>query len=311
MLDLRRLVALREVAIKGTVTEAARSLRFTPSAVSQQIALLERQAGVALVERHGRGIRLTDAAWSLVRRCDVIVAELARAEADLDAAKQSRTGSLVIGAFPTSGTSLVPTALHRFVARRPDVAIRLRELEPERSLPMLRAGELDLAICFECDLVPLADDGYEQETLFVEPMLLVHSPLRGDWKEPVDVASLRDERWIAPASDTAIHKLTVRACQHAGFEPEITSIWTDFQVVQSLAGQGFGVALVPELALDPPRTDAVQKRTSPQRTRRVFAAWRPGTARAPLVETMIEDVRAAAADLRSPTFASTSGSGGP
>ena len=292
MLDVRRLRVLREVAISGSMAGAARSLSFTPSAISQQIALLEQETGVTLLDRRGRGVELTDAARALVLRTEAILTELARANADLEAVKNSALGSLSIGAFPTSGTSVVPAALRVFSALHPEVEVQLTELQPERSLPMLIRGELDLAIGFECDLVPLPPGHYEEETLFSEPMHVIHAEGRaGPPDGPIDLHSLRDERWIVPAPGTPIHEFTVRACQAAGFEPRIASIWTDFQVVQSLAAQGFGVAFVPRLALFPPREGVVVRETTAPLRRRVFAAWRPGSSRAPLIAAIVEAFR--------------------
>jgi len=295
MLDVRRLRTLREVDLTGSLAAAARSLSFTPSAVSQQIAALEQETGVTFLHRRGRGVELTDAGKALVNRTEVILTELARADADLDAVKNAALGSLSIGAFPTSGTWVVPAALQVFTSRHPEVEVQLTELQPEQSLPMLVRGELDLAIGFECDLVPLPPGHYEEETLFSEPMYVVHAPGRpGEERGPIDLGSLRDERWIVPAPGTPIHEFTVRACQAAGFEPRVASIWTDFQVVQSLAAQGFGVAFVPELALFPPREGVVIRNTTTPLRRRVFAAWRPGSSRAPLIAAIVEAFRATA-----------------
>lgn len=280
---------------------AAESLSFTPSAVSQQIATLERETGATLVEKFGRGVRLTDAALLLVRRTETILAELARAEADLAAVKEARAGSLTVGAFPTSGTRLVPTALRLFIRKHPDVDVQLAELEPEESLPMLQTGALDIALAFECDLVPLGRGEFEAETLFSEPMLVVHSRDVSTKGTTIDLADLNEERWIAPATGTSIHSFTRRACQGAGFEPRITSIWTDFQVVQSLAAHNFGVAFVPRLALSPARNDVVVRRTSSPLERRVFVAWRRGTAKSPLVDAIV-DVFREAVDESTGTF---------
>lgn len=295
MLDVRRLIVLREIAATGSVSAAAQSLSFTPSAISQQIAALERETGVPLLERDGRGIRLTDAAHALVRRADVILAELRRAESDLEAVKDAAIGSLSIGAFPSSGTLLVPTALKALTTTHPGVDVRLTELEPEESLPMLQDGRLDLTIAFECDLVPLAHRAFEEETLFREPMLVAHAPSKFGQAEAIDLRRLRGESWIAPRDGTAIHEFTIRACQVAGFEPLVTSTWSDFQVVQSLAAQGYGVAFIPRLALDPARPGVVARRTTRRLERRVFAAWREGNSRAPLVTAALVALRAAAA----------------
>jgi DNA-binding transcriptional LysR family regulator len=291
MLDVRRLRALREVALTGSLAAAAKSLSFTPSAVSQQLAALERETGILLLEREGRGVRLTDAAHALVGRTENILAELTRAEADIEAVKAAAFGTLSIGAFPTSGTWLVPATLQAFAERHPDVEIRLTELEPEASLPMLQRGELDVAVAFECDFVPLLCGQFETETLFREPMLLVHAPGRYPERRRLDLSVLRDESWIVPNSGTAIHEFTLRACQIAGFQPNLRSIWTDFQVVQSLAAQGYGVAFVPQLALDPPRAGVVVQRALGDPHRRVFAAWQVGSSRVPLVRAMVDAFR--------------------
>ena len=302
MLDVRRLRVLREIAVTGSMAGAAESLHFTASAISQQIAALEVEAGIELLERHGRGVRLTDAARALVKRTETILAELARAEADLDAVQQASLGSLSIGAFPTSGTWLVPSTLRHFAARYPKVEISLTELEPEQSLPMVHRGELDVALAFECDLVPLPFRQFEEATLFSEPMLIVHAPGRhAPHRDRLDLSTLREEHWIAPAPGTAIHEFTLRACQVAGFQPQVRSIWTDFQVVQSLAAQDYGVAFVPELALFPPRPGVVVRSTTAGLDRRIFAAWRTGSSRAPLVAAIVEafrDTVAQSADLR-------------
>lgn len=301
MLDVRRLRILHQVAVHGSLAAAARSLAFTPSAVSQQLGALEREAGVALLERDGRGVRLTDAGSALVARTETILGELARAEADIAAVSESRAGVLRIGAFPSAGFGLVPAAVVLLAASFPAVELRLVELEPEESLPRLRLGELDLALVFECDHVPLRlDAGFETETLAREPMLLIDALEPGAPDDPrptaVDLAGVAGRAWIAPRPGSAIHEFTLRACQAAGFEPRIASIWNDFRVVQTLVATGLGVAFVPRLAISPNpsvRMDIV--RGAPGR--RIVAAWRAGTAREPLVEAVAQALRTAARDL--------------
>src|SRR5258708_26329373 len=199
MLNVTRLRLLHEVAVTGSMAAAAEFLSFTPSAISQQIAALERETDVTLIEKHGRGVRLTDAAQALVEHTELILNEIARAEADLDAVKHSQLGSLTIGAFPSSGPPHLPTAIRSFAERYPGVRIQLTELEPEQSLPMLQTGELDLAIASEYDLVPLTSKNNEQETLLRDPMLVVHSCAWPELDGPADLAALRNERWIATA----------------------------------------------------------------------------------------------------------------
>jgi molybdate transport repressor ModE-like protein len=293
MLDVRRLRVLHHIAAHGSLAAAARALSFTPSAVSQQLSALEREVGTPLLERSRRGVRLTDAGLALVGRTETILGELARAEADLQAVADRRTGVVRIGAFPSAGLGLVPRALVLSGERHPGVELRLIELEPEESLPLLRLGELDVAVVFECDHVPLPfDAGVERELLLREPMLLVDAGRRAGGR--VDLAGLAERAWIAPPPGSAIHAFTVRVCQAAGFEPRISSIWSDFRVVQALVAAGLGVAFVPELAVLR-QAGVAARRVHGDPGRRILTAWRPGGARAALVEGVVDALRDAAA----------------
>ncbi|MEA2367528.1 MAG: hypothetical protein QOH38_246, partial [Thermoleophilaceae bacterium] len=140
MLDVKRMKVLREVAAESSFSAAAQKLGYTQSAVSQQIAALEREAGTMLIERNPRGIRLTDAGEALVRHADKILARLAEAEAELEAIAGLRGGRLRLGSFPTAGATLMPRAIAEFSKRHPAVELSLAEAEPDESLPRLKAG---------------------------------------------------------------------------------------------------------------------------------------------------------------------------
>src|SRR5919204_1677404 len=155
MLDVRRMRVLREVAQRGSFSAAADALAYTQSAVSQQIAALEREAGARLVERNARGVRLTDAGRALVAHADAILARLADAEAELEAIAGLRGGRLRLASFPSAGATLMPEAIARFSKRHPAVELSLAEAEPDESLPRLKAGELDLILI---DDSPLTED---------------------------------------------------------------------------------------------------------------------------------------------------------
>src|SRR5919199_1044156 len=149
MLDVRRMRVLREVARRGSFSAAAEALSFTQSAISQQIAALEREAGATLVQRSARGVRLTEAGEALVRHADAILARLAEAEAELEAIAGLRGGRLRMASFESAAATLMPLAIAAFRERHPAVELSLTMGEPEDSLPQLRAGELDLAITFD------------------------------------------------------------------------------------------------------------------------------------------------------------------
>src|SRR3954470_17741417 len=149
MLDVRRLRVLREVATRGSFSAAADALHFTQSAVSQQIAALEREAGTQLVDRTARGVHLTDAGRMLVGHADVILARLADAEAELEAMAGLRGGRLRLVAFPSAGASIMPAAISCFRERHPAVEVTLAPAEPDPAIEMLRAGEADIGLTIE------------------------------------------------------------------------------------------------------------------------------------------------------------------
>src|ERR1700743_1687667 len=146
MLDVRRMRVLREVAVRGSFSAAAEALSFTQSAVSQQIAALERESGTTLVQRNARGVRLTEAGEALVRHTDAILARLAEAEAELEAIAGLRGARLRRAAFESAAASLMPLAIAAFRAAHPAVELSLILAEPDQSAPLLRSGELDLAL---------------------------------------------------------------------------------------------------------------------------------------------------------------------
>src|ERR671932_1157055 len=165
MLDVRRMRVLREVAVRGSFSAAAEALSFTQSAVSQQIAALEREAGAVLVQRSARGVRLTEAGEAVVRHTDAILARLAEAEAELEAIAGLHGGRLRLAAFESAGSTLMPLAIAGFRERHPAVELSMTLTEPEDSLPQLRAGELDLALTFD------AHGGANVEGIALRPLI--------------------------------------------------------------------------------------------------------------------------------------------
>src|SRR5215210_3768433 len=169
MLDVRRLKVLREVARQGSFSAAAASLGYTQSAISQHIAALERESGAKLVERGGRGVRLTDGGRALVAHADAIVARLEEAEQELAAISGLRAGRLRLASFPSAGATLVPGAVAEFRSRHPEVELSLTEAEPEESLPLLRSGEVDLTLIYSHG-PPQLDGGLEPVHLLEDRM---------------------------------------------------------------------------------------------------------------------------------------------
>lgn len=277
MLDVRRLRVLREVALRGSIAGAAESLRFTPSAVSQQVAKLEAEAGVPLVERGPRSIRLTPAGWRLVEHAEVILEQLAEAEADL----RELGGSpprLRVGANTTAAAGIVPDALARFGALEPGIEVTVTEADPLVSLARVRARELDLAIVFEYDHVPLpSDPRVELELLLEEPLRIVlpaSHPAAG--RRVVRLLDLAGDTWIRSTSRSSCNPFTERACRAAGFEPRVRFEFDDYTAMQNLVASGAGIAFAPDLALSRLSPGVAVRPIAFGPKRRVLAAFRAG-----------------------------------
>src|SRR4051812_25484110 len=198
MLDVRRMRVLREVAQRGSFSAAAEALSFTQSAVSQQIAALEREAGAVLVERSARGVRLTEAGEAVVRHTDAILARLAEAEAELEDLAGLRGGRLRLAAFESAAATVMPLAIAGFTKAHPAVELSMSLMDPEDSLPAMRAGDIDLAITFGAgEPGDREGDGFEHFHLLEDPMYLVLAadhPLAR--KRGVRLADLAAEAWI-------------------------------------------------------------------------------------------------------------------
>src|SRR5213592_4848584 len=219
MLDVRRMKVLKEVAAERSFSAAAQKLGYTQSAVSQQIAALEREAGATLIERNPRGVRLTDAGEALVRHADKILARLAEAEAELEAIAGLRGGRLRLASFPTAGATLLPRAISEFSGRHPAVELSLAEAEPHESLPRLKAGELDLIMVNDSALAR-DDDDVELTHLLDDPLYLVLPPDHAlVSRRRIRFEDLATEPWIHGTQICACTRQIQNACASAGFEP--------------------------------------------------------------------------------------------
>jgi DNA-binding transcriptional LysR family regulator len=304
MLDVRRLRLLRELAHRGTIAAVAEALAYTPSAVSQQLTALEREAGTRLLARSGRRVELTPAAHGLVAHAEAVLERLERAEADLAAGRAQPAGPLRIGAFPSAARAVVPAALAALAGAHPALEPRLRELDPAAVPGALRAGEVDVALVHDYDFVPVpAEPGVETVALFEEVMFLAAprtlTPMPG---EPHPLRRWRAAPWIVAPGDTRCGTMTIRACEAAGFTPDARHVVDDFPAVLALAAIGGGVALVPELGLitqDGDTQDGDVVLTPLPMHRRTMAAHRSGAAGNPAIAAFVDAMRAAAAGIMS------------
>ena len=280
---------LREVAVRGSFSAAADALSFTQSAVSQQIAALEREAGTTLVERNPRGVRLTEAGEAVVRHTDAILVRLAEAEAELEAIAGLRGGRLRMAAFESAASSLMPLAIAGFKRRHPAVELSLVLAEPEDALPRLRGGDFDLALLFSAKPV-LELEGIETVHLVEDPMYLVlpsDHPLAA--RRNLRLADVAGEAWIGGSDDCECNRLLTRACGTAGFDPRIVFQTDDYTSMQGFIAAGVGVSLIAELGLTSVREDIVVRslgRETP--VRHIYAAVPAGGYRSPAAQAMLE-----------------------
>jgi DNA-binding transcriptional LysR family regulator len=293
MLDVRRMRVLKSVAEEGSIAAAAQALSFTPSAVSQQIATLEREAGVSLVERGPRSIRLTDAGRALVEHTEGILASLEAAEAEIQAIAGVRGGILRLASFPTAYATIMPAAIAEFRSRHPAVELTLTEADPLMSLARVKSGELDLALLYEYDYVPLPEeDALERDILTDDPIrILLPRGHRETRRRAVSLDTLAEERWITSTARSSCHEFVSRACRAAGFEPSIGFESDDHGVWQGLVAAGVGVALAPDLALEHlhPGVEARPVALQPLK-RRIYTAYRAG-GRSPAIDAMLDVLR--------------------
>ncbi|MBN6050602.1 LysR family transcriptional regulator [Nonomuraea sp. RK-328] len=283
MLDPRKLRLLRELARRGTIAAVAEAVMFTPSAVSQQLSALEREAGVPLLERTGRTVTLTPAGRLLVEHAQAVLEELERASAALAAVRGGPSGPVRIGAFPTAARALMPAALAELARSCPELEPMVSEIDPADVSGALRAGELDVALIHEYDFVPPEEDpALATEPLFAEPMYLTGR---------ATLADARDAPWITGKPGTLCHVMTIRACQAAGFEPRVRHQVDDFDTVLAFAAAGQGVALVPRLAaLAPPPGVTLSELPL---SRRTLAAFRRGYGGHPAIGAAVAAFRTA------------------
>src|SRR3954451_11528432 len=295
MLDVNPLRILREVAQQGSFSAAADSMHLTQSAVSQQIAALERETGTKLIDRNRGNLRLTDPGEALVCHTDAVMARLDEAERELQDIAGLHGGRVRMVSFPTAGATVVIKAVAAFRRKYPEVEIQLTEAEPEVSIPQLRAGDHDLALVYDYDYVPLSPErDLELHPLLEEHMQLAMSkdhPLASEKK--VALADVSEETWIVGTDETGTCGFNcMLACRNAGFEPQIGFQSDDYQVHQSLVSAGMGVSLVPELLLTGrnPGLRALDIDPEPP-VRRIWALTRPEATRTPATDAMLDVLR--------------------
>ncbi|MEU1630019.1 LysR family transcriptional regulator [Streptomyces sp. NPDC020096] len=289
MLDLGRLRALHAVHTHGSVGAAATALGYTPSAVSQQIAKLERETRTTLLERQGRGVALTDAAQLLVTTAGQLLSIVEEAEVALEERRGAPSGRLTVAAFPTAARGLLPGALAELICSYPSLDLRLVEQDPHVSVDLVSRGVVDLAVAHDWDIAPLpAPDGLERAVIGedrCDVLLPAGDPLAR--RDTLVRADLADARWICQPPGTVCHDWLLRTLRASGTEPDVAYHVAEYHTQLALVAAGLGIALVPRLGRGPVPDEVVVRRLEPAPVRGVFAVWRLGAARRPaIVETV-------------------------
>lgn len=287
-----RLRLLADLATYGTVRAVAQRGSLSPSAVSQQLATLERETRTALLERTGRRVRLTAAGMLLAGRAREILAAMDAAEAELRRLADEPAGTVTVAAFQSAVQALAEPALARLAARHPDVSVVLLELEPHESMPALRRGDVDLVITTadfagaelspEIDLVPLATD----------PVVLVLPPEHSLTSvESVRLEACAQQRWTFDVAGSYMSELSTRLCREAGFEPVVICRFNNYMLALQHVENGRSITMLPKLAVDP-RYRVVTRPLNPPLTRRITAAVRRPAASRPEVTAVLSALRA-------------------
>jgi DNA-binding transcriptional LysR family regulator len=298
MFDPVRLLLLRELADRGTMTAVAAACGYTSSAVSQQLAVLEREAGVKLLERVGRRVRLTHEGRRLVAHARIVLGALETAERDLRAADTPR-GPIDVACFSTFAAVHVVPALVAARERYPELRLSLHELEPPEALSALRARQCEVAVCYSYNLTPTrAPDELTVHPLAVEPVLLAlpadHACASAMDQSPVDLRRLTDMPWIVGSREDGSAALVRRACAVAGFSPRIRHAVDDYQLVLRMVAHGLGVALVPQLVActhDPSPDITLRAVANTDLTRAIYAMTHSSLGARPPVDAVLDLLR--------------------
>ncbi|MBP2706333.1 LysR family transcriptional regulator [Microbispora sp. RL4-1S] len=325
MLDVRRLRLLCDLSHLGTIAAVAKAHTYTPSAVSQQLSLLEREAGVALLERTGRRVAFTPAGRLLVEHAETVLAALERTSAALASMSTGLSGPLRIGAFPTAVRTLLPAALVELGRRHPGLELMVTELDPVAVPAALRERRLDVGLLHDYDVVPVDPDPalgtvpLLDETVFLalpaamppaeprpraagfaalgtsagaSPAASAGAATGGDGDPLVRV---RDADWIMASPGTLCHDVMLQVCRAAGYTPRARHHADDFATVLALVAAGQGVSLVPKLAAaEPPAGVRLVPLPTRRRTR---VAYRRGAAAHPAVAAFVSALRASTGEF--------------
>ena len=302
MIDLDRLRSLHAVATHGSLQAAAEALHVSPSAVSQQIAKLEREVGEPLLAKRGRGVALTDAASVLTRHAERALSVLRQAEAELDARRRVVSGTLSIAAFATAVRGLGPRALGRLAAAHPKLEVDLHELEPLPAIPRLVRGDFDLLIAQDWANAPLAIPEELERAPLLDDVADIALPKahRSARRRKVSLAELAGECWISSEPGSMCRDWLINTLRGFGKEPQVRHTALEFATQVAMVGAGLGCAVLPRLGRGAIPADVRLVPVEPVLTRQIYALWRTDTTRRSAVLAAVDALSAAARGFTGP-----------
>jgi DNA-binding transcriptional LysR family regulator len=296
-LSLHRLRMLREVADHDGVTAAARALQYSPSGVSQQLSALEAEVGAPLLERAGRGIRLTEVGRVLAEHARILLDAEVRARADVEQVRDSLAVELVIGVFSTVAAGLIPRLLSDIAERHPEIRLKTRQVDPAEAIVSLRHGHLDLALVLD---YPDAPEAWPTSLTVVRAgsdKLHLAAPTGQFDGSPVRLAELADRDWVISGPHTYYGRAIRAACFRAGFEPRIAHQVDEQATALAMVAAGLGITLVSDLGrVFRPANVEVSPLSRPIK-RQLLVAHHPEAAQRPAVKVVITSVKRTAATL--------------
>jgi DNA-binding transcriptional LysR family regulator len=286
--NLRRLEVLRELKHRGTLAAVAAAMSYSPSAVSQQLTLLESEVGAPLLERDGRRVRLTPQAEILVAHTETVLRQLDRAQTEIAASLDELTGTLRVAAFQTAMLTLVPTALTWLRETHPNLRVEVTQAEPDTALPALLARDVDLVIdeTFPGHVGPPRAADLSHHVLGEDPMRLAvrDTAVR-------TLPELARRPWAMEPVGTPARQWAVSVCHAAGFEPDVAFESADMLVHARLAAQGHAVAFLPDLLWCDRAPDVRLLTPAPDHRRTILATVRTSADGHPLVRTVLSSLR--------------------
>lgn len=295
-MDLARLKTLRELANRETMAAVAKALHMTPSGVSQQIAQLEDEAGVALTERQGRRVKLTHAGNVLVAHVERMLSVLDEARSDLADIRNEIAGTLRIAAFATAAAALLPQVMHALRKSFPRLQVIVVEMEPAQGLTALGSRDVDIAIVDDLSLKLASLEKSVSQVFLLEDELRV-AMTRGHRlakKEAIDLIDLKHEEWALDSAHSFYGEFIIDLCERAGYFPRINAECQGSEIIAAMVSSGCSISVIPALRVSQMPANVLTVSLRPRAKRRILAAFRRGDKRHPAIKVFLAELEHAA-----------------